>query len=326
MMVMKSHYFFFSTTSLSLLLFLPLLALENFPVPLFTVVDAFSVQPSREQFLAATTLSATAVAPEDSVFANTAVGGTAPNLKSFLKKPSKVLTVGVEVTPEDDVDKNALSILSMQLRKSKVSSIWTSSTEAVEVFVEEQATARGNFPGPVPVVYDGPDIERAVTAGASAVVVSSTEEWTANSAVENYEVIWKISSIEDAKTVMDLIGDRADDAAFCLDDVDDETSMKRIIESLPKSSLCIATLNPMQPGGLEIQQGKQYSKTYGCASVVIQNACVGDAEDLEYSQFLVHGLTSKASSEFKFSGLTGSTNGHFGGIQANNQVQWRRVQ
>jgi hypothetical protein len=215
----------------------------------------------------------------------------------------------------------------MQLRKSKVSSIWTSSTEAVAVLAEEQATARGNFPGPVPVVYNGPDIERAVTAGASAVVVSSTEEWNTHSVVVgSCEVIWNISSVEDAEKVMDLMGDRADDAAFCLDGVDDETSMKQIIESLPISSLWIATLNPMQPDGLEIQRGKHYQKTYGCSSVLIQNACVGDGEDVEYSQFLVHGLTSKASSEFKFSGLTGSTNGHFGGVQANGRVQWRRVQ
>ena len=66
-------------------------------------------------------------------------------------------------------------------------------------------------------------------------------------------------------------------------------------------------------------------KALGAASGVVMKACVGDVEDLEYAQFLVNGLTSKASSEFKFSGLTGSTNGHFGGVQANSKVSWRRV-
>jgi hypothetical protein len=60
--------------------------------------------------------------------------------------------------------------------------------------------------------------------------------------------------------------------------------------------------------------------------VMIRRACVGDSEDLEYAQFLVGGLTSKASSEFKFTGLTGSTNGHFGGIQANGTVKWKRME
>jgi hypothetical protein len=39
----------------------------------------------------------------------------------------------------------------------------------------------------------------------------------------------------------------------------------------------------------------------------------------------VSGLTSKASKEFKFSSLTGSTNGHFGGIQSNSSVKWERT-
>lgn len=80
----------------------------------------------------------------------------------------------------------------------------------------------------------------------------------------------------------------------------------------------------MQPGGVEVERAKQAKTQLGCASVLIRQACVGDAEDVEYAQFLVSGMTSKASSQFKFSGLTGSTNGHFGGIQQNQEIKWRR--
>jgi hypothetical protein len=88
--------------------------------------------------------------------------------------------------------------------------------------------------------------------------------------------------------------------------------------------LWIAAVNAMQPDGAEIANGKEY-KTRGCGSILVRNACIGDSEDTEYAQFCVGGFTSKASSEFKFSGLTGSTNGHFGGIQANSSVKWRRM-
>ena len=80
----------------------------------------------------------------------------------------------------------------------------------------------------------------------------------------------------------------------------------------------------MQADGAEVEQAKELKKL-GVGSILVQNACVGDSEDLEYSSFVVGGMTSKASSEFSFSGLTGSTNGHFGGVQARGTVQWQRT-
>jgi hypothetical protein len=297
--------------------------------PALVVVEAFSFR-QRPKLQQQSTLR-NLVSLSATVVPDSTAGFVAPVLKSLLKKPSKVLTVGVEFAHNTDsmLDKNELSILSMQLRKSKVSSIWCTTVDTVQVFSEEQATAQGNFPGPVPVIFHGPlsDSEKALSAGASAIVVSSINEWNKHPLGCKAEIIWKVSSIEDVQKVLELTGDEAAaDAAFWLDGINyDETTMKQITDSIPKSSLCIASLYPMQPDGGEIEQGKQY-KACGCASMMIKNACVGDVEDIEYSQFLVSGLTSKASSEFKFSGLTGSTNGHFGGVQANNKVKWRRVQ
>jgi hypothetical protein len=260
-----------------------------------------------------------------------AVDGTAPVLKSLLKKPSKVLTVGVEYSASQQqlTDKNALSILSMQLRKCKVSSIWCDNVEHVGIFADEQATAQGNFPGPVPVIYHGPldQAVAAVQAGASAVVAS----WDEKNDLDNVdsEIIWKVSSAEQVATVLKEMGDSAAaaaDKAFLIQvDNDDSTTITQgILETIPKSNLAIVALQPMQADGAEVGMARQLQKL-GYASVVVQDACVGDSEDIEYAQFLVNGMTSKASSEFKFSGLTGSTNGHFGGVQANNQIKWRRV-
>ena len=53
------------------------------------------------------------------VFSSATTGGTAPLLKSLLKKPSKVLTVGVEYSPDQSP---ADEVLSMKLRQqAKVS-------------------------------------------------------------------------------------------------------------------------------------------------------------------------------------------------------------
>ncbi len=209
----------------------------------------------------------------------------------------------------------------MKLRQqSKVSFIVCSDLDTIKLLGEEQESARGNFPGPVPIVCQGVEsMETAAAAGASAVIVDAGAENSlalAESAFSaGLETIWKVSSAEQATHILDSI--EAD--VFLLDETTPE-----ILRVLPKSSMAIGTLHePMQEDGAEIETGKEF-KAMGCASVLVKEACVGDKEDVGYASFLVSGLTSKASKEFKFSGLTGSTNGHFGGIQANSSVQWDR--
>ena len=217
--------------------------------------------------------------------------GAAPCLKALLKKPSKVLTVGVEVSSGCALSSSntELSILSMQLRKSKVSFIVCSQSEIVKELVREQESARGNFPGPVPIIYNGPDTKSAVANGAQAIILPVNADITSDC-----ETIWRIETKEDAESIQDTA------EAFFLDA--EESDVSAILTILPSDSLCIAALNPMQVDSEEIEQGKQFKKE-GFASVFVKNACVGDAEDLPYAHYLVDGLTNKASSEFKFSGL-----------------------
>ena len=290
-----------------------------------------------------------------SLFSSTTANiGTAPILKSILRKPSKVLTVGVELAPTTTENsswgdrKNELSILSMQLRKSKVSSIWVSPSQSLspssaasilETIVEEQKTAQGNFPGPVPVIYDASaihdsDVSFAAMAriGVSAVAVTAKQadnlqEDDLRQGEKMMEIIWKVSSVKDIEDVMKRTCDAAD--AFLLDIATSGStfdSLKDVAEALPSTCLRILSVDAMQPDGKEVEDAKKSKVELGCTSILVRKACVGDQEDLEYTQFVVGGMTSKASSEFKFSGLTGSTNGHFGGIQQNQKINWRRKQ
>eukprot|EP00536_Pseudo-nitzschia_multiseries_P007119 jgi/Psemu1/304612/fgenesh1_kg.163_\ len=300
------------------------------------VVDAFSVIPIHSNNANAAT--ATVRAEHTRLFSSAISGGTAPVLKSLLKKPSKVLTVGVEYDPAGKAADDNLEVFSMKLRQqAKVSFIVCKDLNAIKLLSAEQETAKGNFPGPVPIVYycdndnEGGATataapEDVAAAGASAVVVEASE--SASGLAESVhsvglETIWKVSTTEQAKQVLEWTDDQAD--VFWLDvDADDAITIDEIVQALPKSSMSIGVLREaMQADGAEIGQGKEF-KSMGCASVVVKQACVGDKEDIEYASFVVSGLTSKASSEFKFSGLTGSTNGHFGGVQSNSSVRWER--
>lgn len=223
----------------------------------------------------------------------------------------------------------------MKLRQqAKVSFVVCSDLPTIKQFSTEQETAKGNFPGPIPIVYHG-DLSSSLTdvseAGAAAVVIDTGSpealSFAESASSTGVETIWKVSSVEQAQKVLESTNDSAD--VFMLDipldEADGATLIPQIIEILPKSSMSIAVLqDPMQEDGAEIETGKGF-KSMGCASVFVKKACVGDKEDIDYASFVVSGLTSKASKEFKFSGLTGSTNGHFGGIQSNSSVKWERM-
>jgi hypothetical protein len=254
----------------------------------------------------------------------------AAQLKLALQKPSKMLTVGVEYSG-DALSSNGLSLLSMQLRKSKASAIWTSNVQAIQEFSKEQESARGNFPGPLPIIYTGViEMEAAIAAGVTAVTLSIGQSLdsagsssTSSSITTSVDVVYKVSSLQDVESVLAATDNTA--GAFLFQGVSVE-DLPQIISTLAPGTLCIVSVDAMLPNGAEVQQVKALLKNkVGIHSVLVQHACVGDAEDLEYTRFVVSGMTSKASSEFKFSGLTGSTNGHFGGVQASGTVQWRRT-
>ena len=78
-------------------------------------------------------------------------------LRSALVSPGKAVSVSIEYSGAAE----AIDELSQELRKAKAAAIWCDDVDAVKCFAAEQATAKGDFPGPLPVVYTGTDRQRA---------------------------------------------------------------------------------------------------------------------------------------------------------------------
>mmetsp|Transcript_1922 Transcript_1922/g.2950 ORF Transcript_1922/g.2950 Transcript_1922/m.2950 type:complete len:280 (+) Transcript_1922:79-918(+) len=231
------------------------------------------------------------------------------SLRSALQKPSKSLAVVVEVDfdGKDEQSSNDLSTLSMQLRKLKAAALVTSDLRVAKEFITEQATAQGNFPSPCPVIYTGEDVNGATKAGVSAVVISDS------SVVAEVDVIQKVDSPEQLAAALSN--------AFLVDSSAEK--LDEILSTIPSGSVVLVSIKSMQSDNNELEEAK-ILKSQGATAILLEKACVGDNEDIEYVTFAVDGLTKKKSSTFNMSGLTGSTNGHFGGVASSTSTTWRR--
>ena len=231
-------------------------------------------------------------------------------MHDILKKSSKTLAVGLEYVPEADVSSpSQLETLSMQLRQCKVSVVVTSHVDAAIEFVKEQESARGNFPGPCPVIYTGDDINAAIDGGIQSIIVKAGMDVVAN----NVFVIRRVDSVDDVAKI--------GSGAFFVDA--DQPNINAILDAIPDGSIIMAAMDAMQAENAELERAKQL-KVVGVSAILLRNACVGDGEDIEYTRFAVDGLTKKKSSTFNMTGLTGSTNGHFGGVASSQAKTWLR--
>lgn len=226
------------------------------------------------------------------------------NVASALKKPSKTLAVVLDVLHVDES-------LSMQLRKLKANALVTSDINVAKLCVNEQSTAKGNFPGPCPVLYTGSDFQAARSVGVDAVVVS------AGDCEPGVDTIYRIKSAEEFQRV-------PSHNAFWVDVDGELSSVQSVIEAIPNSAIVLASLKSMQENNDEIKLAREL-KQFGASAVVFQKAIVGDGEDLEYASFVVDSVTKKKSTTFNMTGLTGSTNGHFGGVASSQPRTWLRV-
>ena len=251
-----------------------------------------------------------------------AAGKRGPVAKA-LKKPTGALTVSFEFskTAEHTLSELALTTLSMQLRKNKAAAVWTADLDSLAGFAAEQKTARGNFPGPLPVIYNGDtaQLDAAATAGASAVVLNAGDLDKAEAVSKlGMEIVWSVASEDDVGPIVDAgFGD-----AFLLA----EANAQELATVLPKDAVKIAAMDSMQPDNAEIEAGRAIAAA-GVKSVLMEKACVGDSEDLHYANFCIQGMTSKASSEFKITGMTGHVNGHYGTgtfEKSASTTQWAR--
>ena len=241
--------------------------------------------------------------PTHSLLANLAIKTLSPK--------SKALTVSVEYT--GNLDDLALAQLSSSLRKVDAATLWTPSVASVAALYKEQDTAKGDFPGPCPVIFNGDSasVPEAIAAGASAVVLSTVDLQMAALINANVDVLWRISSHDDVLRVVDAgLGEAAGfvlDGSWAL-----ELGFMR--PTFPADAVVVAKFEAMQAENGEIRSGRALASEVdgNIRSLLLSGACVGDDEDLQYSRFAIAQLRSKMSSEFRIDGLTGAANGHFG--------------
>lgn len=271
-------------------------------------------------------------------------------LKNAIKKRSGAHTVSIEVLPAADgvvasIDAGELAegtgarrttTLTASERLSKVSaelrggrdqpvlaaSIWTPDVESLSVILKEQATARGDFPGPCPVVFNGDasDAQAAVEAGANGVVLTASDLAMAKALDGDVEIVWSVSSADEIALIVS--DESMPEDAFLIGGGD----AAALVAELPPSAVAIASVDAMQPEDGEVAAGRELA-SLGCKALLVRGACVGDSEDVAYSKYVVKELTSKKSSTFKIDGHTGAVNGHFGGPKGSTSSPkdgWKR--
>ena len=273
-------------------------------------------------------------------------------VRAALVKPSKTMTAIFEVS--SNIDDDDLSYLSLQMRKNKVNALCSKNINTVRVLVDEQLSASGNFPGPCPVFYDSTseagDISRAIEFGASGIIASFSLSSSINDQSDEgkpIQWVWKCSTVEEVKTVLSNRADEISNDGFLfslISNHDDSKKIEDIETCIEEMTSCILeaenTKNTLLIGEVysmmsadedsddvscrEIQIARTFKKMK-FQSVFVIDACVGDSEDLEYAKYFLSEVTSKSSRTFKMTGLTGSANGHFGGVQSQSKGQnWKR--
>ena len=125
------------------------------------------------------------------------------SIKLALKRP-RGASISIEYNPSLDssLSDGDLSILSMQLRKSKASAIFSSDVSLVKKIAKEQESSRGDFPGPVPVIYCGRELVGDVFSdddiGASAVVIEyESADKVDMESLQNVGIIWKVNDLQE---------------------------------------------------------------------------------------------------------------------------------
>lgn len=263
-----------------------------------------------------------------------------PLLKSF-KKPSGALAVSVEYEPASELSVIDLEWLSLELRKSKASAIFTKSS--IPILAAEQRRAKSNFPGPVPIISTAvstskTDVDSAKAAGAVGVILRpwqtsepglpSIAELASYAASQMIETLWEVDTAEQAKsavasgaTILLLTPAAAEAAAS-------DSNVASTWREATGGAAVVAPLRSMQAANAEVTEAAALRSAGAASAVVLSGSCVGDGEDAEYARWAVEALSSKASREFRITGMTGHVNGHYGTgtfERATGERQWRRT-
>jgi hypothetical protein len=202
--------------------------------------------------------------------------------------PHSPPTVAIEILGDKHTDEDTRK-LSRQLRLQRLSSMWTDSVATLtQLNKDQERIAQEGYtfdkdPGEVcPVIFNG-DVSAAtaaLAAGATAIVLDASK--LDEAADIQGEIVWRISSADEAKAVIDA--DRG--LIFILAE---GVSFEEVSAALPKEAMLICPVGPMQPSNAELGYGTAL-RWAGCRSLLVKSACIGDDEDLEYAEFAIQNL------------------------------------
>jgi len=102
------------------------------------------------------------------------------------------------------------------------------------------------------------------------------------------------------------------------------SDLESILKAIPADRIVVASVPCMLDDNRELELASEWKET-SINALHLQNTIVGDEEDMDYVSSVVEGVTKKRSKSFNMSGLTGSTNGHFGGVASSTTDSWLRA-
>lgn len=246
-------------------------------------------------------------------------------------KKMRGVSVSVEFNSKEQKTDSEIEMLSQELRRAKVAAIFSPNVEYLDQMVKEQEDAKGNFPGPCPIIFNGDCDEEVIKSVINKGVTGIVCKPGCYRKEENrVQIITEVHSAQDIQTAIET---GCDDIFLIVASGKGRDEIQSIMNEIPKESLVIASLDAMQSNSNELCQGKELASIISdngskIAALLIRDACIGDSEDLKYAQFVVENINKKSSSTFKMTGLTGSSNGHFGSNESGGtaSAKWKRVE
>ena len=226
--------------------------------------------------------------------------------KSKLNKAliKNTLTVSCDVAPGD-------AKISKILRRIGIATIFASS-DNLGAFCEEQQSAKGDFPGPVPVMLreagvTTESIAAAKDAGAAGIVLplaslgaGSASELAVAASAADLEVMWEVRSLTEYDEALS-----AGAEAFLVSGVEDTFgTAPDFWRALPKGATLVAEVQALQERNSEIGLARELGAA-GCRAVMLAGACTGGEQDHKYVDAATRALRSKGSQTFQVPGLTG---------------------
>lgn len=237
-----------------------------------------------------------------------------------LRKRSGAKTVGVELDLDREVTKTDLELLSIAARKgrSSVLSLDLSSLplslptplQTLRLLVAEQEAAKGEFPGPCPLLARIPSkvtslqVAEVAAAGVKGVVFAAAPHddgelralCQACSAVGTSAIVEVCSTTEVASAI------EAGAKGVCVRGVASVEDAIALHSSIPKDVVALTAIPSQQKGGQEVEDFRELMRGAPYDGVLMMGAAeVG--EDDGYLTYVLDTLQSKKSSQYSFGAM-----------------------